>query len=230
MYKYELHCHTAKTSACASLSAEDAVALYLANGYDGIVVTDHFLNGNTTVHRDLPNGSYEEKIDAYFEGYEEVKAVANGRLKVFSGLEFSYRGTDVLAYGFDREHLKRCPEIPTMPMRDFIEYCKSSGVFAVQAHPFREGSWIDHIRLFPGSEAVEVRNATCDERCNMLGRAYAEAYQKIRTGGSDLHHANQRMLSGMAFDERADSLEELIELIKSGRGEVIYQPNLYQKP
>ena len=54
MYKYELHCHTAKVSACSRMGAEELVELYLENGYDGIFVTDHFLNVNTTVDRRLP--------------------------------------------------------------------------------------------------------------------------------------------------------------------------------
>ena len=67
-YKYELHCHTARTSACGSMSAGDIVELYLANGYDGVVITDHFLNGNTTVNRELPSGYYEEKIEMFCRG------------------------------------------------------------------------------------------------------------------------------------------------------------------
>lgn len=47
------------------MSAGDIVELYLANGYDGVVITDHFLNGNTTVNRELPSGSYEEKIEMF---------------------------------------------------------------------------------------------------------------------------------------------------------------------
>lgn len=49
------------------MSAGDIVELYLANGYDGVVITDHFLNGNITVNRELPSGSYEEKIQYYAE-------------------------------------------------------------------------------------------------------------------------------------------------------------------
>ena len=93
MYKYELHCHTAKVSACSRMGAEELVELYLENGYDGIFVTDHFLNGNTTVDRRLP---YEEEIEAFCRGYEEVKAAAGERLRVFFGFEYSYLGTDVL--------------------------------------------------------------------------------------------------------------------------------------
>lgn len=229
MYKYELHCHTARTSACSSLSAEDMVELYLANGYDGLVVTDHFLNGNTTVHRELPDGTYEQKVELFCKGYEGVKEAAKGRLNVFFGLEVSYLGTDVLVYGADKESLKAFPEIPSMDLRSFADFCREKGFLAVQAHPFREAPYIDHIRLYPGYEGVEVRNATCNARCNALGLCYAEAYGKVKMGGSDLHHANQKMISGMAFDEKAETIEQLMSLIRSGTGEVIFQPNQYKK-
>lgn len=228
MYKYELHCHTARTSACSSISAEDMVELYLANGYDGIVVTDHFLNGNTTVNRELPGGTYQEKIDLFFKGYEEVKKVAEGRLKVFFGLEVSHKGTDILAYGFDRESLKANPQIPAMDLRAFAEYCRACGVLAVQAHPFREGSYIDHIRLYPGCEGVEALNSARNGLCNDLGAYYAKAYGKIATGGSDIHHINQKMLSGMAFDEQVNSIEQLVSLLREGKGSIIYAPNQYR--
>lgn len=227
MYKYELHCHTGTTSACGTMSADEIVDLYLANDYDGIVVTDHFLNGNTRVHHIIPNGSYEEKIDLFFKGYEEVKEAAKGRLKVFFGLEASYRGTDILAYGFDRESLKVCPEIPNMDLRSFADYCREHGVLAVQAHPFREDSYIDHIRLYPNCEGVETFNAARNTLCNDLSAYYAKAYGKIAVGGSDIHHTNQKMLSGMAFEEEVTSIKELIALLRAGKGQIVCAPNLY---
>ena len=59
MYRYETHCHTLYASACSSLDAETMVALYLANGYDGIVVTDHFFNGNTAIS---PSLGWKERV------------------------------------------------------------------------------------------------------------------------------------------------------------------------
>lgn len=70
------------------MSAEEIVGLYLANGYDGVVITDHFLNGNTTVNSERPNGSYAEKIEMFFQGYEGVKRAAKGKLKSSSALNF----------------------------------------------------------------------------------------------------------------------------------------------
>ena len=79
-FRYELHCHTALSSLCASATAEQLVELYIANGYSGVFVTDHFLNGNTCVNRDLPDGSYEERIDAFARGYRAVKSAAGDKL------------------------------------------------------------------------------------------------------------------------------------------------------
>lgn len=229
MYKYEMHCHTAQTSACASLTAQQIVELYLANGYDGIVITDHFLNGNTTVNAQLPNGTYEEQIELFCQGYRQVKQAAGDKLKVFFGFEFSYKGTDILAYGFDEAKLKSLPKLKDMDMRSFVRFCRDCGVLAVQAHPYRTADYIDHIRLYPECEGVETLNACRDALCNDLGAFYAKAYNKIAVGGSDIHHANQKMLSGMAFDEEVQSLEQMIALLRAGKGSIIYDTNRYCK-
>lgn len=229
MFKYELHCHTASTSACSLLSAQDIVDLYLANGYDGVVISDHFLNGNTTVNRELPNGTYQEKIDLFFRGYEQVKEAAKGKLKVFFAFEASYCGTDILAYGFNKETLKAHPEIPQIDLRDFADLCKDLGVLAVQAHPFREASYIPHIRLYTNCEGVETLNASSSTLCNDLGYYYAKRYDKIITGGSDIHCVGQPMLSGMAFDEEVTSVQQLVALLRAGKGQIIYAPNVYKK-
>ena len=228
MYKYELHCHTGRTSACGVMSAEEIVALYLANGYDGVVITDHFLNGNTTVNRELPGGTYEEKIDLFCKGYEEVKEKAEGKLKVFFGFEASYKGTDILVYGLDGEKLKAFPEIPAMDLRSLADFCREQGALAVQAHPFREDSYIDHIRLYPNCEGVEALNSARTSLCNDLGFYYAKAYGKIATGGSDLHRPEQKMLSGMAFDEEVTSVGQLVTLLRAGKGTILHQPNCYR--
>ena len=229
MYKYELHCHTARTSACGSMSAEDVVDLYLSNGYDGVVITDHFLNGNTTVNKELPHGTYEQKIDLFLQGYEQVKKAAKDRLRVFLGIEVTYLGTDILIYGFDRKSLMACPELPDMDFRTLARFCRERGLLAVQAHPFREAGYIDHIRLYPDCEGVETLNAARNSLCNDLGAYYARSYGKIAIGGSHIHHLTQKMLSGMAFDEEAKDIGQLIRLIREGKGQIIHQVNSYIK-
>ena len=43
MYKYELHSHTSECDRDAYLSARELVHLYKDAGYDGMVITDHYI-------------------------------------------------------------------------------------------------------------------------------------------------------------------------------------------
>ena len=60
MYKYETHMHTFPVSRCAKAGVEESVAYYKELGYNGIFITNHFLDGNINVDRSL---SYEEQIE-----------------------------------------------------------------------------------------------------------------------------------------------------------------------
>lgn len=46
MYKYETHMHTSPVSKCASASVRDSLVFYKSLGYDGVFITNHFLDGN----------------------------------------------------------------------------------------------------------------------------------------------------------------------------------------
>lgn len=229
MYLYETHCHSKKVSACSTLTSEDIIELYLANGYDGVFITDHFLNGNTTVHRNYPNVSYKEKIEAFCEGFYETKKLAGDRLKIFFGLEYSYHGSDMLVYGWTPEQLKGLERILSMRMRDLPDFCRETGALAIQAHPFREAHYIDHIRLYPTAEGVEIFNATNGDLCNNLGEFYANSYEKITIGGSDCHHIHQELLSGVAFEKKINSEQEFITTLRQGKGKIIKKENVLVK-
>lgn len=79
-----------------------------------------------------------EAVEKFCEGFEEVKRAAGERLQVFFGFEYSYLGTDVLCYGWDKKTLLGFPQILSMSMREFCDFCRENGALAVQAHPFRE--------------------------------------------------------------------------------------------
>lgn len=230
MYKLETHCHTKIISRCGKMTAQEVVELYSKNGYNGIFITEHFLNSDSCrVIHDYASADYKTKIDKYCEGYLKVKECAKGVLDVFFGLEFSYLGTDMLVYGLDAEKLKKMPEIMQMSMRDFIDFARLNGALVVHAHPFREANYIDHIRLYPNVEAVEVYNACRTDLCNCLGENYAKSYNKLCSAGTDIHAFSQPILSGMAFEEKVSSVEHFITLIREGKGEIIKQKNILIK-
>lgn len=153
------------------------------------------------------------------------KAAEGTPLSVFFGVEYSYLGTDILAYGFAPNDLYSLPEEERVNPRKFIAYAKERGVLTSQAHPFREAGYIDHIRLFPEAECVESLNTNRDERCNRLGEFYADAYGKRKLGGSDLHSVSQDFISGVALVKKVQNEKEFVEEIRSGRYEIFTKKN-----
>ena len=92
--------HTLPVSKCARQSVRQNLEFYASLGYDGIFITNHFLDGNINIDKELP---YEEKIEFYFSDYYEALSLSKEiGIKVFLGVEISYRGTDFLIFGLDK--------------------------------------------------------------------------------------------------------------------------------
>ncbi len=223
MYLYETHCHTKRTSACSRLTADDIVEVYLKNGYTGVFITDHFINGNTTVDRSLP---YGEQIREFCRGYREVKERAAGKLEVYFGLEYSYGGTDILVYGWEEEQLREAEDFMRPSFSEFGPYCAERGLLAVHAHPFREADYIDHVCLTSNIEAIETYNAARSDRCNRLGEFYAKEYGKAEIGGSDLHSRDQKFLSGMGFETKLTGVWDFVERVRRREGIILKVKNV----
>ena len=227
MYKYETHCHTAPVSKCGKASVEDAVRFYKQLGYDGIFITNHFLDGNINPEaRVLP---YRDQIDYYFSDYEEaVSAGSEIGIKVFPGVELSYRGTDFLIYGLDKEWYKAHPEILEMKKTEELPFMMEAGAFVIQAHPYREAHYIDHIRLFPRSvHGVEVINSNQAWESNEMADLYAEKYGFLKTTGSDNHWGSNAFaklrekgyipeLAAMCSEYELQSVEDFISGVRNG--------------
>ncbi len=197
MYKYETHLHTYPVSKCASAGVQETLEYYKSLGYDGVFITNHFLDGYINISPDLP---YEDRIDFYFSDYE--KGVEIGKkigLKVFCGVEISYMGIDFLIYGLDKAWYLAHPEIMEMKKKQELSYLMESGAFIIHAHPFREDPHNDYIRLFPRQvHGVEVINASRSDDVNEMARLYAEHYGLIPFAGSDNHSGSKmKHLAGM---------------------------------
>ena len=185
-FYYETHLHTQPASGCARWTAAEAVRYYKNAGYAGIFITNHFLDDDIPEIRALP---YVQQIELYFKDYEEGLHV--GRevgLSVFSGVEVSYKKTDFLIYGLDKNWYLNHPAIDGMPIKDFLALAQREGALVIHAHPFREAGSIDHIRLYPRSvHGVEIYNANRSEFENEMARQYALNYGLLPFAGSDIH-------------------------------------------
>ena len=210
MYRYETHLHTAPVSKCASASVRDSLEFYKSRGYDGVFITNHFLDGNVNCDKTLP---YAEQLDFYFSDYEAALALSEEiGIKVFLGVEMSYMGTDFLIYGLPKEGFYAHPEIMGMKRSEELQLLIDAGALVIQAHPFREARYLECIRLFPRQvHGVEILNAARSDFENKMAALYAESYGLLPFAGSDNHRAGERPqahLAGMQGDAPiADELD-----------------------
>lgn len=216
VYRYELHCHTKEISRCSRISAANLVRAYHELGYSGIVVTDHFFNGNTTVCREL---DWKSKVDMFKKGYEN--ALAEGEklgMNVFFAWEYSYHGTDFLTYGLDDRWLYSNPDCHKWRLSDYFDRVHDGGGIIVQAHPYRSAAYIELIRLNPWkSDGVEVLNATLPEDENKMADIYAGNYGLFKTVGSDNHDGIREYLAAVETEENPKNIKELIDMVQNGK-------------
>ena len=97
-YLYETHCHGSQCSRCSLSTSRELVRAYHKAGYAGLVLTDHFIWGNTAVSRHLP---WEERMRLYYAAYLDARDEAKDLdFDVIFGLEHAYGdGNEVLIYG-----------------------------------------------------------------------------------------------------------------------------------
>ncbi|MBR0320208.1 MAG: hypothetical protein IIX10_04055 [Clostridia bacterium] len=215
MYLYETHLHTAPVSRCGRRSVRDCLTFYKQIGYDGVFITNHFIDGNINMDASVP---YAERIHFYFSDYEEGEKIGKELgIKVFCGVEMSNGGTDFLVYGLDKQWYLDHEELQQMPYSARLTYLKENGALIIQAHPYREAGYIDHIRLFPRHvEGVEIFNAGTQELANKMAEHYAAMYQLQPFAGSDNHVAeDQKMLGGIRCQTPISDMADFIQKFRN---------------
>jgi len=220
MYRYETHLHTFPVSKCARVGVRESLEFYKTLGYDGVFITNHFIDGNINIE---PDRSYEEKINFYFSDYEEAKTIGEEiGLKVFLGVESSYHGTDFLVYGLDKAWFLAHPECDGMDVKMLLALFRENGAVVIHAHPFREADYIGHIRLFPDSiDGVEIINGCRTEFENKMAGIYAENYGFLTFAGSDNHRAaGQKKLAGVCSDTPVTDEADFVRRVKNGEMKV----------
>jgi len=220
-YKYETHMHTKEASACAGSTGAEMVRAYYRAGYSGIIVTDHFFNGNSAIPAHLP---WKEKVELFCRGYENALQEAEKLdFHVFFGWEYTDNGADFLTYGLGKDFLLSHPDMLSWPIEKYLRIVRENGGFVSQAHPYREAWYIKQIRVFPEHvDAIEVRNAShTNPKFDARALELANKYSLYQTGGSDAHFAYWLPGGGMEFDHELMSIEDFIQAVKNGTGSIL---------
>ena len=214
---YETHMHTQEGSGCGRSTGEQQARAYKKRGYQGIIVTDHFINGYSTCPK-YSNISWEEKMDYVVSGYKAAKAEGDRiGLDVFLGWEFTIRGSDFLTYGLDYDFLMANPDLHKLDVPEYSEIVRESGGFLAQAHPYRDQPYIEYrLPVEPEyMDAVEIYNASDTNKTNEKARAFAKKHDLPVQAGSDAHGVNIRFASGISLKRRASNIFDIIDAIKN---------------
>jgi predicted metal-dependent phosphoesterase TrpH len=225
-FKYETHLHTSQGSDCAQTTGADMADHYKANGYTGIIVTDHFFGGNVArrISADL---LWKTRIAMFCEGFEDAKRRGDEiGLDVFFGFEFAFLGTEFLVLGLDKDWLTENPQILNMSLRAVLRLFRAAGGFVIHAHPFRAADYIEMIRLLPDCvDAVEVFNGgnarSLRTRPDKAALQFAELYELPVSSGTDIHSHFQPPSGGIALEQPAANLEDICSAIRERRCELL---------
>jgi hypothetical protein len=216
-YLYETHLHTSPASKCAISRGSDYIAGYRDMGYSGIIVTDHFFNGNCSLSRKLP---WNEWVNRFCQGYEDAynEGIKQG-FDVFFGWEETFDGfDDYLVYGLDKNWLLEHPEVRNWTRGEQYHTVKEAGGCVVQAHPFRQRAYIPKIVLSPCCvDAVEVVNGGHEDvSFDALANRYAKKIGKPVTAGTDIHDASDiyyNELFGVYVNKKMNSIIDYVNII-----------------
>ena len=223
-YRYETHCHGSQCSACSHSTTQELVRAYCEAGYAGLVLTDHFIFGNTSVDRSLP---WEARMKCYHQAYLDAREAAKDLdFDVIFGIEHAYGdGKEVLLYGIDLAFLLGNPDIPILTLDALVERVHAYGGIVIQAHLYRDRSYVN-MNVGPRDDLVdgiEVYNAgdLPGEDKKALHLSGKKDY--IITTGGDVHAAGDPKLgkAGIVLPYRIRNERELVAALKKGNHQFI---------
>lgn len=224
MYKYDIHVHTRECSRCGQSSVKDTIKAYKKAGFSGVVITNHFVTGNTAVDRSLP---WQQQMQAYWSAVEDMRQYAAEQdFDLLFGIEHHYGGgMELLIYGIDYDFLAAGDDLADVPVEELAERVHAYGGFIIHAHPFRIRGYID-AEAQPNAavcDGAEVYNASNYPIENEAAATWAEQNGLLPFSGSDSHAVNSGVVgkAGMVFDRRITDEKDLARLLASGEGRMI---------
>jgi len=214
IYKFEPHAHTAESSACSGLPAEELVEMYFHEGFGGIAITDHLYEYLLMRHND----DWDACIDYLLRGYKAAKQHGDKLgIDVILGMELSFanRANDYLVYGFDEDFLRKNPFLPLLTSKEFFQRYGNE-LLIIQAHPSRDGNTLDTTGSVHG---IEVYNSNPrHNNHNGKTKAYHKANPKLlATSASDAHQPEDVGRGWIELDAPVADSYRFRDLVKARR-------------
>lgn len=212
-----MHSHTKEFGFCAHVWASDAIDAHVAEGYDGICITNHFFRyGMETMAGD----SWEQKVDSWLDGYLAAckqaerypgfDVILGAEVRLDEGYE------EYLLYGFTREMIVENPQLLGYTQKELYDFANRNDLLMIQAHPFRKSSQLKDLQYLHGIEVFNGNPRHEDQ--NEKAQAVAQENPGlIALCGSDYHQSGDEGSAAMYFDAKIHDGKMLIAALKSDR-------------
>ena len=224
-YKYQMHTHTYPCSLCSKMSSEELAKSIGESDYSGVVITNHFIGGNTGIDRKL---EWVDFVKAFENDYERCKEAAKEYdIDILFGVEENVdKGREILVYGLTPEILYQNEKLRNHRIADWREIADRHGLLIVQAHPYRERPYIVEPGVLPIDmlDGIEVYNLYNKPEENEKAEKLAAMNPNlILLSGADAHNPAPALISGIACEERMRNEKDLVRILKSGKYDLIVQ-------
>jgi len=212
-FLFDTHIHTAESSPCGVLSAEETVRAYHAAGYSGLCITDHY---NAPYFAQWGCPTWNETADRLLLGYRRAaECGAKLGMDILLGTEIRFVGSpnDFLLFGLTEAFFYEYPNVHTYAPEEFCRLMNARGVLVFQAHPFRTMCSVAEPIMPDGIEVINgnPRHNSWNEKA----AAYARAHGLYVSAGSDCHQIEDVGQNGIITNTRIWDLDQLIDALKS---------------
>lgn len=233
-YLYDFHVHTEKCSMCAHSTIDEVIKAEKSAGYAGMVLTNHFLTSCCILPEDMP---WEDKMAFYWEPFIVGKKLADELdFDLHFGVEFNYgNAQEILMYGIDLDFLLSNRDMCEIPVEELADRVRAYGGYVSHSHPFRVRAYIpegNFLMDMSHVDAVEVLNSANREVDDQRALEFAQELDLGMTAGNDLHdilHLKTFPHSGLVFDRRLKTRDELISALKNREGKLFYEGERHYK-
>lgn len=221
--KLDMHCHVREGSPDSKISLDEYITILKANGFDGMLITDH----------DTYNG--------YRYWKEHMKGFGHTDFVVLKGVEYDTVDGGHILIIMPEGVKMRLLEMKGMRLAKLIEFVHRHGGVLGPAHPCGEPymsyantkCYFKSPELMKRFDFVEVFNACEPLESNEKAAKLAYKYNKPGLGGSDAHNS---IAAGMGYTEIPEWVTcetELITLIRKKAafdvGGILYNKTLKDK-
>lgn len=204
--KLDMHCHTKEGSIDAKVGMMDYARKLKAEGFDGMVVTDHNSYNGYRAWRDAP----------------ELQKQELGDFRVFKGIEYDTRNGGHILVILPEGMKSRLIEIRGMAVEHLIEEVHGLGGILGPAHPYGTGYFaIMHTNIIKKQKEllnqfdfVETFNSYSGPVANGQAKKLAKTINKPGVAGSDAHTNLMVGTTATFLSCRVNNNNELIQAIK----------------